>query len=196
MARNSSSWAQKPGSTSARSRRRRPPPCFAWRLRRAFSTRMRRMASAAAAKKWPRLFQCWAWSTSTSRKDQELISFPEWPVWPGYCYNSVAPLPSLLERVCLMRYPSAVEHQMQNFFSSLSEKDRRRYAAVEAAKLGHGGQEYIAQLFALDPKTVRRGLDELDRLPDEHPQRVRKKGVDAGAAATSSPTSNRPSATS
>ena len=29
------------------------------RLRRAFSTRMRRMASAAAAKKWPRLFQCW-----------------------------------------------------------------------------------------------------------------------------------------
>ena len=95
-----------------------------------------------------------------------------------------------------MRYPSAVEHRMQSFFNSLSEKDRRRYAAVEAAKLGHGGQEYIAQLFALDPKTVRRGLDELDRLPDEHPQRVRKKGADAGAAATSSPTSNRPSSMS
>ena len=86
-----------------------------------------------------------------------------------------------------MRYSSAVEHQMKNFFDSLSEKDRRRYAAVEAAKLGQGGQEYIAQLFALDPKTVRRGLDELDHLPDDHPQRVRKKGGDADAAATSSP---------
>ena len=28
---------------------------------------MRRIASAAAAKKWPRLFQCWALSTSTNR---------------------------------------------------------------------------------------------------------------------------------
>ena len=86
-----------------------------------------------------------------------------------------------------MRYSSAVEHQMKNFFDSLSEKDRRRYAAVEAAKLGQGGQEYIAHLFAIDPKTVRRGLDELDHLPDDHPQRVRKKGGDADAAATSSP---------
>lgn len=95
-----------------------------------------------------------------------------------------------------MRYSSAVEHQMKNFFDSLSEKDRRRYAAVEAAKLGQGGQEYIAQLFAIDPKTVHRGLDELDHLPDDHPQRVRKKGGDADAAATSSPTSNQPSSTS
>jgi hypothetical protein len=95
-----------------------------------------------------------------------------------------------------MPYPSAVEHQMKNFFGSLSEKDRRRYAAVEAAKLGQGGQEYIAQLFAIDPKTVRRGLEELDYLPDDHPQRVRKKGGDADAAATSSPTSNPPSSTS
>jgi hypothetical protein len=95
-----------------------------------------------------------------------------------------------------MPYPSAIEHPMKNFFDSLSEKDRRRYAAVEAAKLGQGGQEYVAHLFALDPKTVRRGLDELDHLPDDHPQRVRKKGVDADAAATSSPTWNRPSSTS
>jgi len=95
-----------------------------------------------------------------------------------------------------MPYPHAVEHQMKSFFDSLSEKDRRRYAAVEAAKLGHGGQEYIAQLFAIDPKTVRRGLDELDHLPDDHPQRVRKKGGDADAAAISSPTSKRPSSTS
>ena len=45
-------------------RRGRPPPRLRPPLRRAFSTRMRRMASAAAAKKWPRPFQCWACSTS------------------------------------------------------------------------------------------------------------------------------------
>ena len=94
------------------------------------------------------------------------------------------------------KYPEDVERKMKQFSDWLSEKDRRRYAAVEAAKLGHGGQEYIAQLFALDPKTVRRGLDELEHLPDDHPQRVRKKGGDADAAATSSPTSTRPSSTS
>jgi hypothetical protein len=95
-----------------------------------------------------------------------------------------------------MPYSTTIEHQMKNFFASLSEKDRRRYAAVEATKLGHGGQEYVAQLFGIDPKTVRRGLDELEQLPDDHPERVRKKGVDASAASTSFPTSSRPSSTS
>ena len=38
-----------------------------WR-RRACSTRMRRMASAAAAKKWPRLFHCWTPSPVTRRR--------------------------------------------------------------------------------------------------------------------------------
>ncbi len=32
-------------------------------------------------------------------------------------------------------YPSDVEVHMRNCFQSLSEKDRRRYAAVEAVKL-------------------------------------------------------------
>ncbi len=32
---------------------------------------------------------------------------------------------------------------MKRLFGWLSGKDRRRYAAVEAAKLGRGGVEYI-----------------------------------------------------
>jgi hypothetical protein len=32
-------------------------------------------------------------------------------------------------------YPPEIEQQMQRFYQSLSEKDRRRYAAVEALKL-------------------------------------------------------------
>ncbi|MCA9119961.1 MAG: hypothetical protein H6822_29395 [Planctomycetaceae bacterium] len=39
----------------------------------------------------------------------------------------------------MQTYDAIVERQMGNCYGSLSEKDRRRYAAVEAAKPGHGG---------------------------------------------------------
>lgn len=77
-------------------------------------------------------------------------------------------------------YPVDVETKLKRFFGWLSEKDRRRYAAVEAAKLGHGGVEYIARLFACDPKTIREGLKELEQPEDLAAGRIRKKGVDAG----------------
>ena len=37
----------------------------------------------------------------------------------------------------IKKYPPATEAQMRNFYGSLSEKDRRRYAAVEAAKFSN-----------------------------------------------------------
>jgi hypothetical protein len=76
-------------------------------------------------------------------------------------------------------YSVDVEAKMQRFFAWLSEKDRRRYAAVEAAKLGHGGVEYIARLLACDPKTIRQGLEDLEQPDDPAVARVRKKGGDA-----------------
>jgi hypothetical protein len=36
-------------------------------------------------------------------------------------------------------YPEVVERTMKTFFDTLREKDKRRYAAVEAAKFGPGG---------------------------------------------------------
>ena len=57
---------------------------------------------------------------------------------------------------------TSVEVQMVRFYQSLSERDRRRYAAIEAVKFGHGGIEFISQLLACDPKTVRRGIAELE----------------------------------
>lgn len=72
-------------------------------------------------------------------------------------------------------YEKEVELKMQRLFATLSEKDRRRYAGIEAAKLGHGGIEYISGLFEIDPKTVRRGLLELEQTDDPAPRRVRKK---------------------
>jgi hypothetical protein len=76
-------------------------------------------------------------------------------------------------------YPAKVEFSMMTLFRSLREKDQRRYAAVEAAKLGHGGVEYISNLLDCDPKTIRQGLADLANLPDVPPERCRKKGVDA-----------------
>jgi hypothetical protein len=74
-------------------------------------------------------------------------------------------------------YSKRVEVQMANFYRSLSEKDRRRYAAVEAGKLEHGGVTYIAKLFGCDPDTIRRGLADVEQLPvDAAESRVRKKG--------------------
>ena len=80
-------------------------------------------------------------------------------------------------------YPTEVEQAMKVMYRSLWEDDRRRYAAVEAAKLPHGGVDHIAGLLECDPKTIRRGQQDLEGLPAQPLQdivpseRVRKKGV-------------------
>jgi hypothetical protein len=76
-------------------------------------------------------------------------------------------------------YAPEIERMMKRLFESLGEKDRRRYAAIEATKLGHGGIEYIARVFQCDPKTIQRGLGELEGEDDLHTGRSRKKGADA-----------------
>jgi hypothetical protein len=80
-------------------------------------------------------------------------------------------------------YPAEVEKAMKAVYLSLRENDRRLYAAVEAAKLGHGGLEYLCSVLGCDPKTVRQGRLELDALKDKDPEdlgprpRVRKPGA-------------------
>lgn len=77
----------------------------------------------------------------------------------------------------MIGYIQRVEVQMVNFYRSLSEKDGRRYAAVEAGKLGHGGVAYIAELFGCDADTIRRGTIDVEQLPKDAAEgRVRKKG--------------------
>ena len=75
------------------------------------------------------------------------------------------------------RYAAHIEKQMVNLYRSLSEKDRRRYAAVEAAKLGHGGVTYVAELFGCDRDTIHHGSEDVEQLPhDAAVGRIRKKG--------------------
>jgi hypothetical protein len=83
------------------------------------------------------------------------------------------------------RYSEEIEFSMHQLYLSLSERDRRRYAAVEAIKLGYGGILYLANLFGCSEKTIRRGVSELLNPPALPLGRSRKKGVDANLVSTS-----------
>ena len=67
-------------------------------------------------------------------------------------------------------YGRDVEESMINFYDSLSEKDRRRYAAIEVKKLIYGGQQYISRLLGCDEKTIQKGLLDL-----EHAEELKKR---------------------
>lgn len=95
----------------------------------------------------------------------------------------------------MVGYSESIETKMVNLYQSLNEKDRRRYAAIEAAKLPHGGTDYIANLFKCDPKTIRRGNQEVELLPEDPAvDRIRKKGADGQMLAKHNRTSSQRSA--
>ena len=75
-------------------------------------------------------------------------------------------------------YPAAIEELMKKLYQTLSEKDQRRYAAIEALKLGHGGQSYIARLLGCSRTTIAEGIKDLDTLPEvsQYERRVRRVG--------------------
>lgn len=75
-----------------------------------------------------------------------------------------------------MHYSKEHEQEMKKLYGSLSEKDRRRYAAVEAKKLGHGGICYICSLFLCDDKTVKKGMRELEGEDSLAQSGIRKPG--------------------
>lgn len=51
---------------------------------------------------------------------------------------------------------------MQLYYSRLSERDRRQYAALESMKLGHGGITYISIVLGVDRKTIIQGRKDLN----------------------------------
>lgn len=76
------------------------------------------------------------------------------------------------------RYEPHVEERMRGFSQTLSEKDRRRFAALEAARLGRGGVQYVAGVLGCSTRTIVRGGAELDRLPEDPAAgRVRRPGA-------------------
>jgi hypothetical protein len=84
------------------------------------------------------------------------------------------------------QYQPHVEERMRGFWQTLSEKDRRRFAALEAARLGRGGARYIAGVLQCSTRLITRGAAELEQLPhDPAAGRVRRAG--AGRKKESSP---------
>ena len=58
-------------------------------------------------------------------------------------------------------YSLEVEELMIKYYKSLSEKDRRHYAAIEAIKLERGGTNYISRVLRLDKKILIKAKEEL-----------------------------------
>jgi hypothetical protein len=74
------------------------------------------------------------------------------------------------------KYSEEIEKQMKTFYNTLNEKDRRRYAAIEAMKLGHGRQNYISSVLGCHFQTVMAGINEITnglKIPDD---RIRNPG--------------------
>ncbi|NET97614.1 MAG: hypothetical protein F6K05_32805 [Okeania sp. SIO1H2] len=65
---------------------------------------------------------------------------------------------------------------MQRYYHSLSEKDRRRYAGIEALKLGHGGIRYMSRVLGCDDKTIKLGMSELNDESVLHASGIRRAG--------------------
>ena len=60
-------------------------------------------------------------------------------------------------------HPDRVLHRRMNvLLSRLDEAQRRWYVALEAQRLGHGGDRLLAQITGLDEATIRRGREELE----------------------------------
>ncbi|MGB5714353.1 MAG: hypothetical protein WBM44_26005 [Waterburya sp.] len=62
------------------------------------------------------------------------------------------------------------------FYQSLSEKERRRYAAIEALKIGYGGISYAERLFGANSRTIKRGIEDLKSEELMNQSRIRGKG--------------------
>lgn len=76
------------------------------------------------------------------------------------------------------KWDAAIEQNLRDFYATLSEKERRRFAAVQARQLGHGGVQYMAKVLGCSRRTIKRGLAELDHLPhDPAAGQVRRPGA-------------------
>jgi transcriptional antiterminator len=75
------------------------------------------------------------------------------------------------------QYTPDVENCMRGFYQTLSEKDQRRFAALEANRLGFGGIQYIAKVLGCSRRTIERAAEEIQALPhDPAAGRVRRPG--------------------
>jgi hypothetical protein len=73
-------------------------------------------------------------------------------------------------------YSPEIEEQMQRYYQSLPEQERRRYAAIEAIKLGYGGISYINRVLGQSRQSIRLGIAELSDPEAMQQERQRAPG--------------------
>lgn len=93
---------------------------------------------------------------------------------------SLSPVHRCACPACRRRTPHperALHRQINLLVSRLDEQQRRWFVALEAMRLGHGGDQRLAAITGLSPHAIRRGRRELDAgLVDCPTDRVRAAG--------------------
>lgn len=76
-------------------------------------------------------------------------------------------------------YDTAHEDTMRLYCRSLPEDHRRRYAALEALKIGYGGVAYVARVLGMSRRTIYTGIRELQQMGDGDPRNPSRPSGDA-----------------
>jgi len=77
-------------------------------------------------------------------------------------------------------------------FSRLNEQQRRLVAGLLSKSIGWGGDTQLSLLTGLDPKTIKRGREELDDdLKDCPADRIRRQGAGRPRVEKKTPLSRR-----
>ncbi len=75
-------------------------------------------------------------------------------------------------------YEESHEDSMRIYCRSLPEDHRRRYAAVEALKIGFGGVTYVARVLGMSRRTIYTGIRELEAMGNDDPDHPRRPSGD------------------
>jgi hypothetical protein len=76
-------------------------------------------------------------------------------------------------------YEAAHEDVMKCYYRSLPEDHRRRYAALEALKIGYGGVAYVARVLGMSRRTIYSGIRELEEMGNGDPERPQRPSGNA-----------------
>lgn len=76
-------------------------------------------------------------------------------------------------------YEAAFLEKQLKYYTTLAEKQRRHFLAMEYERLGKGSQRYISRVFNCDRKTITKGLGEL-QLSDYQPDYSRQREPGGG----------------
>lgn len=76
-------------------------------------------------------------------------------------------------------YEAVHEEAMRLYYRSLPEDHRRRYAAIEALKIGYGGVAYVARVLGMSRRTIHTGIRELEQMGNDDPDHPQRPSGDA-----------------